>query len=131
MTIRRLIWIALRAAAGICAAFVTIRGALGVYGIDFRVDTLISVFYCSLPFLSFFVFLFAKRPRIELVLHAVIAVGYCSSFTFLNWRTCSSIGYCTTVTATLWTTLMARSVLAAFAVVFLSAGALGIDSEIR
>lgn len=129
MARREFTWITLRVLTGVCAAFVTIRGAMGVYGMEFRQDTVMSVLYCALPFLSFFVFLFARRARLEFALHTLIAVGYLCSFVFLNWRTCMSFGYCTTLFATVWTTLMARPVLAAFAVVLLSAAGFAVDSR--
>src|SRR5581483_12452702 len=114
MTSRSLLKTGLRAAAGACALFVTIRGFLGAYGIEFRTDTLVSVLYVVLPCLSLFIFFFARRARVQLALHIVIAVGYLSSFAFLNWRTCASIGYCTSVAATIFTTLASRPVVAAF-----------------
>jgi len=129
MTLRDLSWIALRTAAGVCALFVTIRGFLGAYGIEFRADTLISVLYVVLPCCSFFIFLFVRRARIELLVHALIAVGYLSAFSFLDWRTCSSFGYCTTVAATVLTTLGAKPVLAAFGVVAFSVAAMLCDDR--
>lgn len=120
MTVRELPWIALRTAAGICAVFVSIHGVYNAYGLDFRIDRLVSVLYCLLPFLSFFVFLFVKEPKLEVSLHAIIAVGYLATYSFLNWRTCSGFGDCTTVGATIATTLRTKSVLAAFAVTILS-----------
>lgn len=129
MRLRELPWIAMRTAAGACALFVTIRGFRGAYGIEFRTDTLISALYVVFPCCSFLVFLFARRARLELFLQSLIAVGYLSSFAFLNWRTCSSLGYCTTVTASVLTTLGARSVLAAFAAVVFSATAMTCDAR--
>ena len=124
MTSRSLLHTACRTAAGACALFVTIRGFLGAYGIEFRTDTLISTLYVAFPCSSFFIFFFARRTRVEVVLHALIALGYLGSFSFLNWRTCASFGYCTTVADTVFTTLAARPVLAAFGVVAFSAAAL-------
>lgn len=129
MTLRELPWIALRTAAGVCALFVSIHGLWNIYGLDFRIDTLISVLYCLLPFLSFFVFLFVKIPRLEVSLHTFIAVGYLAAYAFLNWRTCAAFGYCTTVAATIGTTLTTRPMLAAFAVVLLSALTLLVDAR--
>ncbi len=129
MTLRELPWIALRTAAGVCALFVSIHGLWNVYGLDFRIDTLISVLHCLLPFLSFFVFLFVKRPKLEVSLHAFIAVGYLGAYAFLNWRACAAFGYCTTVAATIGTTLTTRPMLASFAVVLLSAATLLLDAR--
>src|SRR5579863_2656018 len=120
MTSRELPWIGLRTATGVCALFVSLHGIWNLYGLDLRIDTLISVLYCLLPFLSFFVFLFMKRLELEVVAHVLIAAGYLASYAFLNWRTCSGFGYCTTVEATIQVTLLTKSVLAAVAVVFLS-----------
>ena len=129
MKLREVFWIALRTAAGVCALFVSIHGLWNIYGLDFRIDTLISALYCLLPFLSFFVFLFVKTPRLEVSLHAFIAVGYLAAFSFLNWRTCSAFGYCTTVADTIGTTLTTRPMLAAFAVVLLSAASPLVDAR--
>jgi hypothetical protein len=129
MPMRNLPWIALRTAAGACALFVTIRGFRGAYGIEFRADTLISALYVAFPCCSFLVFLFARRARVELLLQSLIAAGYLSTFAFLNWRTCSSLGYCSTVAATVLTTLEARPVLAAFALVVLSGAAMACDAR--
>ena len=129
MKLREVFWIALRTAAGVCALFVSIHGLWNVYGLDFRIDTLISALYCLFPFLSFFVFLFVKAPKLEVSLHAFIAVGYLASYAFLNWRTCSAFGDCTTVAATIGTTVATKPMLAAFAVVLLSAATLVLDTR--
>lgn len=129
MTLRELPWIGLRTATGVCALFVTIRGFLGAYGIEFRTDTLISALYVALPCASFFVFLLVRRTRMELALHALIAAGYLGSFSFLDWRTCASFGYCTSVASTVLTTLFARPVLSAFGVVVFCAAAMLLDSR--
>lgn len=121
MTQRELPWIVLRSAGGGCALLVSIHGLWNIYGLDFRIDTLSSILYCLLPFLSFFVFLFVKPAKLEISLHALIAVGYLAVYSFLNWRTCTAFGYCSTVTATVSTTLMTSSVVAALVVLILSA----------
>jgi hypothetical protein len=129
MTSHELPWIATRTAAGVCALFVSIHGLWNIYGLDFRIDTLISALYCLLPFLSFFVFLFVKILRIEVCLHALVAVGYLATFSFLNWRTCSAIGYCTTIAVTIAATVATKPMLAAFAVVLLSVATLLLDTR--
>lgn len=129
MMLRELPWIGLRIAAGGCALFVSLHGIWNLYGLDFRIDTLISVLYCLLPFLSIFVFLFVKPPRLEVSLHALIAVGYLSTYSLLNWRTCTGFGYCTTVVSTIGTTLRTKPILAAFGVVLFSAIALFLDAR--
>jgi hypothetical protein len=128
---REILWIALRTATGVCALFVTLHGLLGAYGIEFRTDTLISAIYCAFPFASFFVFLFIKAPKPELALHILIATGYWSAFSFLNWRTCAELGYCGTVASTVLMTLRTKPVLAAFAVLFFSIVAQRLDARRR
>jgi hypothetical protein len=121
---RELLWIGLRTAAGICSIFVSVRGLDGAYGIDFRLDTLVSVLYCAIPIASFFIFLFVKAPKLEAALHLVIAVGYLSNYSILNWRTCAELGYCETVASTVLETLRTKPVEAAFGVVVFCLAAL-------
>ena len=94
MNVRGRIWLLLRLAAGLSSAFVTLHGLYGIYGLDFRRDTMVSTLYCIFPILSFFIFLFVKAPKLELSLHLVIAIGYLTTFSMLNWRTCAEMGYC-------------------------------------
>src|ERR1700735_916776 len=108
MTLRNILWIALRTAAGVCALFVSLHGLWNLYGLDFRIDTIASVLYCLLPFLSFFIFLFVKTSRFEIALHAAIALAYLAVYSMLNWRTCSAFGYCDTVASTIFTTLRTK-----------------------
>jgi len=129
MTTRELPWISLRTASGVCALYLSLHGVWNIYGLDFRIDTLISVLYCLLPFLSFFVFLFARQAKIELSLHILIAFGYFAAYVFLNWRTCSAFGYCTTVGSTIGTTLETKPVLAAFAVILFTGVAQWFDGR--
>ena len=127
MTSRELPWIALRTAAGVCSLFVSLHGIWNIYGLDFRVDTVLSVLYCLIPFLSFFFFVFVKRVHRELLLHAVLAAGYLAAYTSLNWRSCLANGYCTTLGSTIGMTLRTKPVLAAFAVVVFCGIALFVD----
>jgi hypothetical protein len=127
MRSREVLWIALRTAAGICAVFVSLNGLWNFYGIEFRVDTAVSVLYCLCPFSSFFVFLFVRSPKFEAGLHAAIALGYLATFSMLNWRTCASVGYCGTVVSTILLTLKTNPVLAAFAVIVLSGATVLLD----
>jgi hypothetical protein len=129
MTFRELPWIGLRIATGVCALFVSLHGVWNLYGLDFRIDTLISVLYCLLPFLSFFVFLFIKKPKLEVVVHFLIAVGYLATYSFLNWRTCTGFGDCTTMGETVRITFQTKPVLAAFVVLVLTAGTLFLDAR--
>ncbi len=120
MNLRQILWIALRTAAGAAALYVSFRGLRGAYGMEFRTDTLVTAIYCAFPCASFLVFLFVRGPKLEIVLHSLIAIGYASTFSFLNWRTCAELGYCTTVASTVLMTLTIKPVLAAFAVVLCS-----------
>jgi hypothetical protein len=113
-------WIALRTLTGVCALFLSVHGLWNLYGLDLRIDTLVSVLYCLLPFLSFFVFLFVKTARVEVAMHALIALGYATVYSILNWRTCSGFGDCISVGSTIAATVRTKSVLAALAVVILS-----------
>lgn len=118
---RKLPWIALRAVTGVCALYVSLHGLWNLYGLDFRIDTVVSTLYCLLPFLSLFIFLFAKPLRTQVLMHAIIAVGYLAAYSMLNWRTCSTFGYCDGAGATILMTLRTKPVLAAFLVLVLSA----------
>jgi len=131
MSLREITWIALRTATGLCSAIVTLYGLYGAYGLDFRRDTFVSALYVLLPFLSFFVFLFARALRSELWLHALVACGFLTAYSILNWRSCNWLGDCTTVSATVLETLMTKRVLAAFGVFILSALAFLIDAPAR
>ncbi len=127
MTSRELPWIALRTAAGVCSLFVSLHGIWNIYGLDFRIDTVISVLYCLIPFLSFFLFVFVTRVHLELLLHATLAAGYLAAYTLLNWRSCIADGYCTTVGSTIGMTLRTKPVLAALGVVVFCGIALFVD----
>ncbi len=126
---RDLLWISLRAAAGLCSIFVSIRGLDGMYGIDFRIDTLVSALYCAIPVASFFVFLFVKAPKLEACLHAAVAAGYLTTYSMLNWRTCAELGYCSAVASTIFETLRTKPVAAAFGVVIFCVATLLLGSR--
>jgi hypothetical protein len=129
MKMRELPWLGLRTVAGLCSLFVSIRGFGGAYGIDFRVDTLVSTIYVVLPVASFFIFLFVKAQKLELILHAIVAIGYLSTFSILNWRTCAELGYCESIASTVSATLKIKPVLAAFGVIFFSFAASFVDAR--
>lgn len=120
MKMRQLPWTVLRIVTGVCALFVSLHGVWNLYGLDFRIDTVVSTLYCVLPLLSFFVFLFAKPLKTQVLMHGIIAVGYLAVYAMLNWRTCSAFGYCDSVGATVFLTLRTKPVLAAFLVLVLS-----------
>jgi hypothetical protein len=130
VNIREKFGIGLEAAVGLCCAFVTLHGLWGVYGLDFRRDTLISVLYCLLPFASFFVFLWIKEPRPKILSHAAIAIGYLTTFSLLSWRTCDSVGYCVSVASTVWEVFRTKSVLAAFGALVLTGIGQTVDGKI-
>ena len=127
MNLKEILWTATRALTGILCMMVSFRGGLSVYGMDFRINPIISVIYCALPTVSILVFALVKRPRPEFIAHLTIAVGYLASFSFLNWRTCAAVGYCTTVSATVWETFLIRPVLYAWGVVLLAVFAILMD----
>ena len=127
MNLKEILWTATRALTGILCMMVSFRGALSVYGIDFRINPIISAIYCTLPTLSILVFALVKRPRPELIAHFTIAAGYLASFSFLNWRTCAELGYCTSIGATVWGTFLIRTVLYAWGVVGLALLAILMD----
>lgn len=127
MNLKEILWTATRAFTGILCMMVSFRGVLSVYGMDFRINPIISTIYCTLPTLSILVFALMKRPRAEFLAHLAIAVGYLASFSFLNWRTCAELGYCSTVAATVWETFRIRPVLYAWGVVLLALLAIVMD----
>jgi hypothetical protein len=128
---RTFLWIALRTAAGLCSVFVSVRGLEGAYGIDFRIDALVSTLYVVFPVASFFIFLFIKAPKLEAALHAIVAVGYLTTFSILNWRTCAELGYCGTVASTVVETLKTKPVAASFGVVIFCLAALMLGGRSR
>ena len=129
MKMRELLWTGLRTAAGVCSLFVSLHGIYEIYGLDFRVDTLVSTIYVVLPVASFFIFLFVKAPELEATLHTIVAVGYLTTFSMLNWRTCAEFGYCESVASTVLETLKTKPVLAAFGVIVFSVAASFVDAH--
>jgi hypothetical protein len=127
--LKEAVWLTARAVTGVLCMMVTFRGALSIYGMDFRINPILSATYCTLPTLSIFVFALVKRPRVEFLAHLVIAAGYLVSFSMLNWRTCAELGYCTTVDATVWETFCVRPVLYAWGVACLSALTILLDHK--
>jgi len=127
--LKEALWLTARAVTGILCMVVTFRGALSIYGMDFRINPILSVTYCTLPTLSIFVFALVRRLRVEFLAHLIIASGYLASFSMLNWRTCSELGYCGTVGATVWETFRVRPVLCAWGVVLLIALTILLDHK--
>jgi hypothetical protein len=116
--------LATRTAVGFLSAYVSLHALYSAYGVDFRANPLLTFLYCALPGLSFPAFFFVRTPRLESGLQAVLALGYLTTFSMLNWRTCAELGYCGSVTATVLETLRASPVSAAFSVVILDCTAL-------
>jgi hypothetical protein len=129
MKMNEALWVGLRTASGVCSLFVSLHGIYQIYGLDFRVDTLVSTTYVVLPIASFFIFLFVKAPKRELSLHAIVAIGYLSTFSILNWRTCAELGYCGSIASTVFATLKIKPVLAAFGVIVFSFAASFVDDR--
>jgi hypothetical protein len=129
MKMNEALWVGLRTASGVCSLFVSLHGIYQIYGLDFRVDTLVSTIYVVLPLASFFNFLFVKVPKLEVSLHAIVAIGYLSTFSILNWRTCAELGYCGSIASTVFATLKIKPVLAAFGVIVFSFAASFVDDR--
>jgi hypothetical protein len=129
MKMNEALWVGLRTASGVCSLFVSLHGIYQIYGLDFRVDTLVSTIYVVLPLASFFIFLFVKVPKLEVSLHAIVAIGYLSTFSILNWRTCAELGYCGSIASTVFATLKIKPVLAAFGVIVFSFAASFVDDR--
>lgn len=80
-------------------------------------DWYVVTLYCLFPILSFPVFLLSKwRPRLSITLHWMLAVGYLTVFSMLDWRTCSELQYCISVADTVFKTLRTLPVEITFAV---------------
>lgn len=120
MTIREILWAVFLALAGVLSAGVTLYGMYSAIRVDFRQDTVLTVAYCTLPFLCLPVFLVFRPPHRAASLLTFMALTYLGVYSALNWRTCSALGYCESVTATVLLTLSTNVVLAYFAVVALS-----------
>jgi hypothetical protein len=127
MKLKENIWLAARTITGILCMYVSFLGLFSLYGLDLRPNPMVSTLFFVLPTLSIFVFTLVKRPHLELALQAVIAAGYLTTFSMLNWRTCSALGYCGTVLDTVLATLQIRTVLAAWGVVLLTALTIVLD----
>jgi hypothetical protein len=125
--------------ASLCRLIVAIGSflvtAYGVYsfdGADFARDMLAMSLFCILPFLSFPVFLVSFRSlRWSVAMHWILAAGYLSDYSALDWRTCSDSGYCNGVMQTVLQTLTARPVEAVFAVAVFNLSALYLQRKAR
>jgi hypothetical protein len=124
VTTRGIVWVGMRAAAGILSAVVTLHGVYSALAVDIRANSVLTALYCLFPSLSFPVFVFVKKPRLEVLLQAGLAIGYVTTYSMLNWRTCSELAYCGTMTLTVLETTRIRSVVAAFGVVVCNVAAL-------
>ncbi len=124
-------WLAARAITGILAMMLTFRGLYSAWAVDFRFSTLLTLSYCIAPGISVFVFLFTRRFPLEFTLQCLVALVYASSFTALNWRTCSAYGYCESMGATTLMTLQHPSTLWTIGVVCFTWIAHLLDSKRR
>ena len=129
MKLKELIWLAARTITGILCMYVSFLGLFSLYGLDLRVNPIVSTLFFALPTLSIFVFALVKRPRMEWACHALVAAGYLTTFSMLNWRTCSALGYCGTVFATVIATLQIRTVMAAWGIVILATLTIVLDRK--
>jgi hypothetical protein len=129
MKARETAWLGARTFAGVLSMFVSLHAGFSALGVDFRFSPLLSILYCLVPGLSFAVFFFARPPRLEIKLHALLAMVYLTVYTMLNWRACAELGYCGAIGSTLIETLQVRPVLAAFGVAIFSAAALLVDDK--
>lgn len=131
MKLKELCWLGARTITGILSMVVTMHAAYSALGVDFRFNSIVSILYCVLPGLSFFVFLFAKPARLEIALHAAIAIGFLIVSTALAWRACAELGYCSTVGSTTLEVAKAMPMMAAFGVAVFSAISMLVDAKRR
>jgi hypothetical protein len=109
--------------------FVSFHGFESLWAIDLHPDILLALLYCAIPAASICVFLFARSHVLELALHAVVALGYLTVYTLLNWRTCAADGYCISIGETLTETLRTMRVEAAFGVVVFAVACHWLDGK--
>lgn len=98
-------------------------GVFSALSIDFRMNPLLSVLYCALPILSFFLVARIRRGRIPAWTLSAAACLYLAVYSTLDWRTCSAFGYCSSVAGTVFLTLKTPSMLAFILAVACSFGA--------
>lgn len=87
-------------------------GVYSAWSIDFRMNPVLSVLYCALPVLSFFLVVRIRRGRIPAWSLSAAASLYLVVYSMLNWRSCSAYGYCGSVAGTVFLTLKTPSMLA-------------------
>lgn len=100
-------------AVGLCNRLVRLGSlAISLVGLwtfswaDFRSNTVVIGLFAALPLLSFpAALLFYRRVLASAVAQWALAIGFLTSFSMLNWRTCSSFGYCQSVAQTVGVTL--------------------------
>jgi hypothetical protein len=112
--------------------------AVSSYGVhsfgwaDLRQDTAVIFLFCLLPALSLPVFLLHFRWfGWSVSLHWILAAGYLTVYSLLDWRTCSELGYCQGVLPTVLEMLTTRPVQAAFAVAVFNLAALLLSGRRR
>jgi len=131
MKIRDVAWLGAKTVTGLLSAFVSLHAISSARTVDFRANPVLTVLYCVFSGLSFLVFLFVRSPRLEGGLQTILALGYLTTFSMLNWRTCAELGYCGAIASTVLETLKTRPVAAAFGVAILSCTSLLLDDSRR
>lgn len=131
MEIRDFARLGAKTLAGFLSAAVTLHAVYSTLSVDIRADPVLTLLYCAFPGLSFFVFLFLGSRSVGVVIQVLLAVGYLTTASMLNWRTCAELGYCGTVWSTVFETLKTRPLLSAFAVAALSIVALLVNRRSR
>lgn len=111
---------------------VSLYGLLSLALTSFRPGAvLISLFYI-LPVLSFPVTLLSFRwLRWSVACQWVLAMGYLTVYSMLNWRTCAELGYCQGVAATVLETLTTAWVQVLFAVAVFNLALLWLKNRLR
>jgi len=132
MKVRSLTAFMFRALTGFLSLAVSAYGVRSFGWVDLRQDTAVTILFCLLPALSFPVFLLHFRWfRWSVSLHWILAAGYLTVYSLLDWRTCSELGYCQGVLPTVLEMLTARPVQAAFAVAVFNLAALLLNGARR
>jgi hypothetical protein len=132
LRVRFLLALACRTVTGLLSLAVSSYGVRSFGWADFRQDTVVAILLCLLPVLSFPVFLLHFRWfRWSVSLHWILAAGYLTVYSLLDWRTCSELGYCQGVLPTVLEMLTARPVQAAFAVAVFNLAALLLNGARR
>jgi hypothetical protein len=131
MNLRSLVALAVKTLAALLSASVTLHAIYAAWAVDLRANPILTSLYCIFPGLSFLVFLFVRLPRPEAIAQTILAFGYLTTASMLNWRTCAELGYCSTVASTVLETLKTKPILALFAVAIFSFIAIALNESSR